>query len=140
VERKLELVVGIWWPVRSVVTAMSQRLKRAAAPLAQPPQVKPRITTDLDKVLEQLEHLVALHGRSVLTREERLDVLHVYFAVVRDGLMQQKKTGRNITVNALEKTASLLGLPPRLTLKKRWRRKYAKEISKNSLTSWRSWN
>jgi len=71
--------------------------------------VKPRITTDLDKVLEQLEHLVALHGHSVLTREERLDVLHIYFAVARDGLMQQKKTGQNITVNALEKTASLLG-------------------------------
>jgi len=58
VERELELVVGIWWPVRSIVTAMPQHPKRAAAPLAQPLRVKPRITTDLDKVLTTIKKII----------------------------------------------------------------------------------
>lgn len=86
-----------------------RRSKRARKSTASGLGVKTRVTNNLGEVKKQLDDLRQARGNNVLTREERLDILFVYFGVCQDGLEKRARTGRKVPINAQQTTANLLG-------------------------------
>ncbi len=71
------------------------------------PSKKPRLTVDLETVESQLQLCRNVRGKPSLSREEKLDILFVYFSIYRDTL---KNETENTPIDAVSRTSSLLGL------------------------------
>ena len=83
--------------------------KRAGGRQQAQPARKKRLTSNLESVEAELAKVVALRGQGSLTRDQTIDILHVYFAVYKKHHEAVAKTGRSKPAEAVEQTALLLG-------------------------------
>eukprot|EP00171_Calliarthron_tuberculosum_P023583 IDg23583t1 len=86
--------------------------RKAADRAASEPQYarafKKRTTNDPNAVRGQLGRMSEVRGRKVWTREELIDILHVYYSVIEISHETAAKSERTVPIKANEKTARLL--------------------------------
>lgn len=83
--------------------------KRPASAGAKYSQRKKRVTTDQGSVEAILARVEALRCKTALSRDQSLDILHLYFSLVLETMMSNAKSGRHRPANAHERCAELLG-------------------------------
>ena len=70
------------------------------------PSKKPKLTTDLETVQSQLQLIREVRGKPSLSREEKLDILFVYFSITKQCLSDEQIRG---PINTAASTAAMLG-------------------------------
>ena len=65
-----------------------------------------KLNSDLESVNSQLQLLRKVRGKPSLVKQERKDVLFVYFSICKESLLDENRTG---SINAVSRTAALLG-------------------------------